>query len=181
MGVTAAPTATPEGGGEDDEDFRYRGRKRWTCKNFLKGRNMRRVKNKCKKRHSGKKVCDFCSETCGKKAGIGPCAHLKTRKSGQKMSSNSLTTVNARAESGGMSLVKMGTQTGRTETNFDNIFNTNDSSTSSTNRSGNNNSENWLNFKNQMHRRNMAEELSELTYRGNSKFRRIVQERMKQN
>lgn len=55
------------------------GRKKQNCKKFLKGKNKSDVLERCEENHKGRPVHTWCSKTCGKKAGVGKCAHLANR------------------------------------------------------------------------------------------------------
>lgn len=75
--MTASPTSSPTDSPdvcEDDGDFRYKNKKKWTCDFYLQNRSVRKIKKKCNKRWTtGKKIHDFCRETCGN-VGLGVCA-----------------------------------------------------------------------------------------------------------
>lgn len=73
------PTDVPSPSCEDSKDFKWQGKKKKTCKNFLKGSGGK-IKKKCKKNWKGTRVFDWCPKTCGKKVGLGECAFLKKLK-----------------------------------------------------------------------------------------------------
>merc|ERR1711862_202967 len=66
--VTAAPSMAPVDC-KDDENFRYKNKKnsKWVGKGVEK-----KVKRKCKKKHDGIPVYEWCPTTCGK-VGLGEC------------------------------------------------------------------------------------------------------------
>ncbi|OEU14364.1 hypothetical protein FRACYDRAFT_269571 [Fragilariopsis cylindrus CCMP1102] len=68
-------SSPPSTCGEDDSDFRFKGKKKKDCEwlgNYRKGRKM------CKKKKQDKiKLHKLCSHTCGLKFGIGQCKGLK--------------------------------------------------------------------------------------------------------
>lgn len=77
--ITASPTSSPTESPDscvDDPEFRYKNKRKWTCKNYVKG-STRKIKKKCKKRWTnGKRIYDFCQETCGR-VGLGVCDYLE--------------------------------------------------------------------------------------------------------
>jgi len=77
---TFDPTDFPTESCVDDADFKYKNRKKKNCRWVGRGKN-KKVKNKCKRTwgvgSDNKSLYDWCPETCGKKAGLGRCSHLK--------------------------------------------------------------------------------------------------------
>ena len=78
--LAASPTASPTESCVDDADFKYKNRKKKNCKWVGRGKS-KKVRKKCKKKWrvgpDKKKLHEWCPETCGRKAGIGRCSHLK--------------------------------------------------------------------------------------------------------
>jgi len=89
IAATDSPTVSPPADEcADDTTWRFKNRRVQSCSRFLKvsnatPKNMRRLENKCKKwdKHTKTHVYDACPETCGRKIGVGKCAHLLDTKS----------------------------------------------------------------------------------------------------
>lgn len=62
---------------EDDAAFRYKMKRNRKCSWVGRG-TTKKVRKKCKKKFNGKKLYEYCAQTCGAKVGLGDCAHLKT-------------------------------------------------------------------------------------------------------
>merc|ERR1712183_25786 len=60
---------------------------------YIKGRNKNRLTKKCKM-WEGERVYDHCPDRCGRKAGVGSCAHLEGQKKGKRKKISNTTTNN---------------------------------------------------------------------------------------
>jgi len=76
--LTAQPT--PEDVCEDNEEFRWNGKNRYTCEFYLKPENGdRKIRKKCENEYQGQKVYKWCPKTCGERVNLGPCSDLGPR------------------------------------------------------------------------------------------------------
>jgi hypothetical protein len=71
---------------QDDEEWRFKNRKKLKCSIYIRGKKQANLVKKCNKTWNGQKVYEACPESCGKRAGVGQCDFLRAqfKKSRQK-------------------------------------------------------------------------------------------------
>lgn len=80
LGPTLSPTVNPEDQSRDcvdDPTFRFKKKKKWTCRWVKKG-SKSRTKGLCNKTNNGILISDICRKTCGK-FNLGPCPKVRTK------------------------------------------------------------------------------------------------------
>merc|ERR1712224_671739 len=82
---TESPTRSPTMGGVECKDgkLRYKNNKKQNCKWVRKG-PVRTVRRKCTRKWKRKRIHEYCPRTCGSKAGVGQCKHLKRKRNQQR-------------------------------------------------------------------------------------------------